>query len=53
MGLRVWVVEELNHAHVPVGFPFEPINKLMVEKLTQTYTLRARLGAPEPARFPV
>jgi hypothetical protein len=27
MGLRVWVVEEQTHAHVPVGFPFEPINK--------------------------
>jgi hypothetical protein len=29
MGLRVWVVEEHIHAHEPVGFPFEPINKLM------------------------
>ena len=29
MGLRVWVVEEQTHAHVPVGFPFEPINKPM------------------------
>jgi hypothetical protein len=27
MGLRVWVVEEQTHTHVPVGFPFEPINK--------------------------
>jgi hypothetical protein len=27
MGLRVWVVDEQTHAHVPVGFPFEPINK--------------------------
>jgi hypothetical protein len=39
MGLRVWVVEEQTHTHVPVGFPFEPINKPMVEKLTQTHTL--------------
>jgi hypothetical protein len=29
MGLRVWVVEEQTHAHVPVGFLFEPINKPM------------------------
>jgi hypothetical protein len=29
MGLRVWVVEEQTRAHVPVGFPFEPINKPM------------------------
>jgi hypothetical protein len=29
MGLRVWVVEEQTHVHVPVGFPFEPINKTM------------------------
>jgi hypothetical protein len=29
MGLRVWVVEEQTHAHVPVGFPFEPVNKPM------------------------
>jgi hypothetical protein len=29
MGLRVWVVEEQIHAHVLVGFPSEPINKLM------------------------
>jgi hypothetical protein len=21
-GIRVWVVEEQTHAHVPVGFPF-------------------------------
>jgi hypothetical protein len=27
MGLRVWVGEEQTHAHVPVGFLFEPINK--------------------------
>jgi hypothetical protein len=29
MGLRVWVVEEQTHAHVPVEFPFEPIKKPM------------------------
>jgi hypothetical protein len=28
-GLRVWVVEEQTHAHVPVEFTFEPINKPM------------------------
>jgi hypothetical protein len=39
MGLRVWVVEEQTHTHVPVGFPFEPINKPMGKKLTQIHTL--------------
>jgi hypothetical protein len=29
MGLRVWVVKEQTHAHVPVGFPFESISKPM------------------------
>jgi hypothetical protein len=30
MGLRVWVVKERTRTHdVPVGFPFEPINKPM------------------------
>jgi hypothetical protein len=29
MGLRVWVVKEQTHAHVPVGFSFEPIKKPM------------------------
>jgi hypothetical protein len=29
MDLRVWVLEEQTHAHVPVGFQFEPMNKLM------------------------
>jgi hypothetical protein len=33
MGLRVWVVEEQTHAHVPVGFPFEPINKPMCREI--------------------
>jgi hypothetical protein len=33
MGLRVWVVEEQTHAHVPVGFLFEPINKPMGKKI--------------------
>jgi hypothetical protein len=31
--LRVWVVEEQTHAHVPVGFPLEPINKPMGRKI--------------------
>jgi hypothetical protein len=39
MGLRVWIVEEQTHAHVSVRFPFEPINKPWVEKLTQTHIL--------------
>jgi hypothetical protein len=29
MGLQVWLVEEQTHAHVPVGFLFEHINKPM------------------------
>ena len=28
-GFAGMVVEEQTHAHVPVGFPFEPINKPM------------------------
>jgi hypothetical protein len=27
MCLLVWILEEQTHTHVPVGFPFEPINK--------------------------
>jgi hypothetical protein len=33
MGLWIWIVEEQIHAHVPVGFPFKPINKLMGTKI--------------------
>jgi hypothetical protein len=39
MCLRVSVVEEQTHAHVPIGFPFEPLTNPCVEKLTQTHTL--------------
>jgi hypothetical protein len=43
MGLRVWVVEEQTHAHVPVGFPFEPINKPMGREIgPNTYPNRAK-----------
>jgi hypothetical protein len=31
--LRVWVVEEQIHAHVPVGFSFKPINKAMDKEI--------------------
>jgi hypothetical protein len=37
--LRVCVVEEQTHVHVPVGFLFEPINKLMGREIDQTHTL--------------
>jgi hypothetical protein len=33
MVLGVCVVEEQTHAHVPNGFPFEPINKLMDKEI--------------------
>jgi hypothetical protein len=33
MGLRVWVVKEQTHAHVPVGFLFKLINKFMVREI--------------------
>jgi hypothetical protein len=29
MDLRVWIVKEQTHAHISIGFPFEPNNKLM------------------------
>jgi hypothetical protein len=44
MGLRVWVVEEQTHAHVPVGFSFEPINKPMGKKIDlNSYPNRAKI----------
>jgi hypothetical protein len=43
MGLRVWVVEEQTHAHVPVGFPFEPINNLIGREIDpNSYPNRAK-----------
>jgi hypothetical protein len=43
MSLRVWVVEEQTHAHVPVGFSFEPINKSMGREIDpNSYPNRAK-----------
>jgi hypothetical protein len=43
MDLRVWVVEEQTHVHVPVGFLFEPINKPMSREIdSNSYPNRAK-----------
>jgi hypothetical protein len=43
MGLRVWIVEEQTHAHVSVGFRFEPINKPMDREIDlNSYPNRAK-----------